>query len=74
MNANFPPIDLNNYKDWNARTMRDLLSCLARKDCGPNQAKVAILANDWFKDAIVSPVGPLVPAPLINVGRIADGN
>ncbi len=55
LDSYFPPPnpESSNYKEWNSKTLRDLTSCLARKDCGPNQAKIAILANDWFKDAIV---------------------
>lgn len=41
------------YHDWNARTQRDLYACIAMKNCGKNQQKIALLATHWFEEAVV---------------------
>ena len=51
----FPPPDpeRKDYHEWNAQTLRELHACMALKNCGPNQTKVALLASHWFEEAIV---------------------
>ncbi|EDR04570.1 uncharacterized protein LACBIDRAFT_304375 [Laccaria bicolor S238N-H82] len=55
LEAHFVPPDLErqDYREWNARTLRDLHSCIALDNCGPNQRKVALLAAHWFQQAVV---------------------
>ncbi|PPR01954.1 hypothetical protein CVT24_011103 [Panaeolus cyanescens] len=51
----FPPPDpqRKDYREWNARTLRELTSCLALKNCGPNQEKIAILSAHWIEEGVV---------------------
>lgn len=48
-----PDLERKDYREWNARTLRDLHSCIALDNCGPNQRKVALLAAHWFQEAVV---------------------
>ncbi|KIJ96983.1 hypothetical protein K443DRAFT_681885 [Laccaria amethystina LaAM-08-1] len=48
-----PDLERKDYQEWNARTLRDLHSCIALDNCGPNQRKVALLAAHWFQQAVV---------------------
>lgn len=48
-----PNLERKDYREWNARTLRDLHSCIALDNCGPNQRKVALLAAHWFQQAVV---------------------
>jgi len=41
------------YREWNSQTLRELHTCMALDNCGPNQRKVALLAAHWFDEAIV---------------------
>ncbi|KAF4616490.1 hypothetical protein D9613_008645 [Agrocybe pediades] len=51
----FPPPseDRKDYHEWNAQTLRELHSCMAIQNCGPNQRKIALLAAHWFEEAVV---------------------
>lgn len=52
----FPSIDAAegmDYHDWNAQTQRELYACIAMKNCGKNQRKIALLAAHWFEEAVV---------------------
>lgn len=55
LESHFPPPDpeRRDYREWNARTMRDLHACIAQNNCGKNQQKVALLAAHWFQEAVV---------------------
>ncbi|PPQ89273.1 hypothetical protein CVT25_001357 [Psilocybe cyanescens] len=48
----FTPLDtdrkLKDYHDWNAQSLRELHSCIALRNCGRNQQKIALLASHWF--------------------------
>ncbi|KAF7761465.1 hypothetical protein Agabi119p4_9457 [Agaricus bisporus var. burnettii] len=50
----FPPLDFERkgYHDWNAKALRDLHVCIALDNCGPNQMKVALLAESWIVDGV----------------------
>ncbi|KAF5349218.1 hypothetical protein D9756_009331 [Leucocoprinus leucothites] len=41
------------YHEWNEKTLRDLHACMSLGNCGPNQMKVALLADNWIQDAVV---------------------
>ena len=49
-----PDPERKDYHEWNARSLRELHTCIAMENCGPNQKKVALLAAHWFQEAIVT--------------------
>lgn len=51
----FPPPDdkRQDYREWNVQTLRELHTCMALRNCGANQQKVALLAAHWFEEAVV---------------------
>lgn len=52
-----PSVDtgsVQDHKALNRQYLRDLYACLAAGNCGKNQAKVVLLGERWFKQAIVS--------------------
>ncbi|KAF8998237.1 hypothetical protein BDQ17DRAFT_1328891 [Cyathus striatus] len=51
INEVFPRPKPKDRFTWNYKTMLDLQTCVALKNCGPNQQKVAILAAHWFEEA-----------------------
>lgn len=48
-----PNPDRKDFHEWNAKTLRDLHACMALNNCGPNQMKVALLADYWIEEAAV---------------------
>lgn len=57
LDIHFPPLDggdATDYREWNAQVTRDLTACLLMKNCGRNQRKVALLAANWFQEAVFS--------------------
>jgi hypothetical protein len=48
-----PDSEQQDYHDWNAKALRDLHACIALDNCGPNQMKVALLADSWITDGVV---------------------
>jgi hypothetical protein len=48
-----PNPDRMDFHEWNAKTLRDLHACMTLDNCGPNQLKVALLADDWIQAAVV---------------------
>jgi len=49
-----PNPNRRDYHEWNEKILRDLHTCMVLEDCGPNQMKVALLADKWMTDAVVS--------------------
>ena len=49
-----PNPNRRDYHEWNEKTLRDLHTCMVLEGCGPNQMKVALLADKWMTDAVVS--------------------
>jgi hypothetical protein len=48
-----PDSERQDYHDWNAKALRDLHACIALNNCGPNQLKVALLADSWITNGVV---------------------
>ncbi|KXN81569.1 hypothetical protein AN958_03906 [Leucoagaricus sp. SymC.cos] len=48
-----PDPERKDFHEWNSKALRDLHSCMALNNCGPNQKKVALLADSWIQDAVV---------------------
>jgi len=49
-----PSPSRRDYHELNEKTLRDLHTCMALEICGSNQMKVALLADKWMTDAVMS--------------------